>query len=161
MFAGVSNHAEVSVANQRLLAEWLAKLVRVYPLQGLGSLDFMLVDGRCYVLEINARIPASAQLYGQSVFIRHVQACLNVFDDADIGQVVPTAYQIIYAQRPIEIPESISWPDWVVDRPGIGAIIGKGQAICSIITKGENTRQVSELLHLRQRFIENILNTGC
>lgn len=159
-FAGVASHAEVSPANQLLLSEWLVKLVRVYPLRGLGSLDFILADGQCYALEINARIPASAQLYGESVFALHIQACLGIWDDANVEQALPAAYRIIYAKDTVRIPESFVWPKWVVDRPYGGAIIGKGQPICSIIAQGNQPSEVSEHLRRRQQIIENILNTG-
>lgn len=161
LFGGVANRAEVSIEHQLLLREWLVKLVAVYPLRGLGSLDFIVSDGRCYLLEINARVPASAQLYGKRVFMRHVQACLDEWGDVDVECCEPAAYQVIYAKQSVMIPDSRSWPDWVVDRPNSGAIIGKGQPICSIIARGNSPIQVDECLRQRQEIIENCLNTGC
>ncbi|MDD1621716.1 MAG: ATP-grasp domain-containing protein, partial [Methylococcaceae bacterium] len=160
VFAGVASHAEVSVVNQKLLSDWLAKLAGVYPLRGLGSLDFIVVDGECYVLEINARIPASAQLYGTSIFALHLQACNGVLDGKAVEQVAPAAYQIIYAREMLRVPESVAWPTWAADRPVCGSIIGKGQPLCSIIAAGNSPRQVLERLRRRQQIIENILNTG-
>lgn len=160
VFAGVASQTEVSLANQKLLSDWLAKLVGVYPLRGLGSLDFIVAEGRCHVLEINARIPASAQLYGESIFALHLRACLGIWDDTLVEQALPSAYRIIYAENTIRIPEDIVWPTWAADRPNGGAIIGKGQPICSIIAAEKSPRQVSEHLRRRQQIIENILNTG-
>lgn len=160
VFAGVGNHAQFPEADQNRVAEWLSKLVSVYPLRGLGSLDFILAEDGCYLLEINARIPASAQLYGKSVFIRHLQGCLGVLNDANREQAGPAAYQIVYAPKTLTIPDAIDWPTWAVDRPESGAIIGKGQPICSIIAAGKSPRQVSEQLSRRLQIIENILNTG-
>lgn len=160
VFAGVGNHAQLPEANQNLVAEWLSKLVGVYPLRGLGSLDFMLAEDGCYVLEINARIPASAQLYGKSVFVRHLQGCLGVLNGANCEQVRPAAFQIVHAPKSVMILDGIDWPIWAVDRPESGAIIGKGQPICSIIAAGKSPRQVSEQLSRRLQIIENILNTG-
>ncbi len=165
-FAGVGNYAVVSKANQVLLHEWLTKLVECYPLRGLGSLDFILHEGNCYVLEINARIPASAQLYGKSVLHWHLRACLGTalqFDPHNgLNKLpVPAAYRIIYARQPVLIPHSMVWPDWVVDRPAGGVFIGKGQPVCSIIISGNSAAQVKHRLRRLQNFIENLLQTGC
>ncbi|MCQ8128550.1 ATP-grasp domain-containing protein [Methylomonas rivi] len=158
LFAGVSNHADVSPRNRALLAEWLEKLVGLYPLQGLGSLDFIVHDGECHVLEINARIPASAQLYGTSVFNKHCLACLGVIDDAD--WVRPAGFQIIFARNELLVPVGLSWPEWAVDRPAGGVFIGKGAPVCSIIAAGNDAAQVETRLRHRQIIIDNFINTG-
>ncbi len=159
LFAGIASHVNVSDDHRRLLYEWLTKLARVYPLRGLGSLDFMLAAGCCYVLEINPRIPASAQLYGKQVFRRHLQACLGVMTD-DAIEAEPAAYQVIYARQSLRVPEVVDWPDWALDRPDGGAIIGMGQPICSIIAAGKSPDQAAECLSARLQIIENILNIG-
>jgi len=158
VFAGVTNCADLSAANQYLVSDWLSRLVGVYPLQGLGSLDFMLVDGRCYLLEINSRIPASAQLYGRSIVSLHIGACQGVLGDVGLPQ--PKGYQIIYAQKPMQVPHNVNWPEWTVDRPFSGALIGKGEPICSIISAGKTVGQVEERLRQQQNFIEKLFKTG-
>ena len=159
-FAGVISHATLPKSIRHLIAQWLKKLLAIYPLRGLGSLDFMLENGQCYALEINARVPASAQLYGNQVFNYHLQACLGCLAKIQGLPLSSAGYRLIYAKREICITEEIAWPKWAVDRPESGAFIGKGQAICSIIANGKNSRQVSLQLIRRQRFMENLLKTG-
>jgi methenyltetrahydromethanopterin cyclohydrolase len=159
MFAGICNHAELAPEKRSLLAEWLEKLVGVYPLQGLGSLDFILQDQQCYLLEINGRIPASAQLYGQSIFALHCQACCaGVL--VEIKPVEPLGYQVVFAAQDTVIPVSMIWPDWTIDRPADGAFIGKGQPVCSIIARGIDADQVVKHLRHQKNIIEQLLNTG-
>jgi predicted ATP-grasp superfamily ATP-dependent carboligase len=158
LFAGVRNHARISPRNRALLSEWLAKLVGLYPLKGLGSLDFIVHDGECYVLEINARIPASAQLYGTSVFNKHCQACQGVLGDAEWAP--PVGFQILFAEKELLVPAGLSWPEWTVDRPASGVFIGKGEPVCSIIAAGNDAAQVEARLRHRQIIIDNFLNTG-
>lgn len=158
VFAGVSNHAQVSPQNQALMSEWLAKLLRVYPLQGLGSLDFIVHNHHCYMLEINARIPASAQLYGSSVFNLHCQACLGQLGDVEPAQ--PSAYQVVFASKDTLIPIGLRWPEWVVDRPVDGSFIGQGQPVCSIIAAGKSAEQVEARLRRKLKFIEHFLKIG-
>ena len=157
-FAGVSNHADVSPRNRALLTEWLENLVGLYSLRGLGSLDFIVHEGDCHVLEINARIPASAQLYGASIFKQHCLACLDVPSDGE--WVLPAGFQIIFAQNDITVPAGLSWPEWVVDRPASGVFIGKGAPVCSIIAAGNDAAQVETRLRHRQIIIDNFINTG-
>lgn len=159
-FAGVISQIDLLCSTRQLIAQWLTKLLTLYPLRGLGSLDFMLENGQCYVLEINARVPASAQLYGKQIFKHHLQACLGRLEPIQTRPTSNAGYRVIYAKREICIAKLIAWPKWVVDRPESGAFIGKGQAICSIIASGKNARQVSLQLIRRQRFMENLLKTG-
>ncbi|WP_347989456.1 ATP-grasp domain-containing protein [Methylomonas sp. AM2-LC] len=160
LFAGVANGAELSLQNQALLSRVLEKLLPVYSLQGLASLDFIVLDEQCYLLEINARPPASAQLYGADVFNWHMQACLGSLPTLSTQATTPCAYQIVFAAFTIQIPDDIQWPDWVHDIPAAGVIIGKGQPICSIIAAENTVQQLSDQLLYRQHLIENILKTG-
>ncbi len=160
MFAGVANCAELAEVLQNQLRHWLSQLVAFYGLQGLGSLDFMLKDCCCYVLEINARIPASAQLYAGPVFACHVQACSGQQLNLSWPQSTPGAYEILYAPREMRIADDCVWPAWVLDRPAGGAFIGKHQPICSIIAAGNTPQHAAKQLLERRQFIENILNTG-
>ncbi|MDD4915752.1 MAG: ATP-grasp domain-containing protein [Methylococcales bacterium] len=178
-FAGIANRAVISAENRRLLCIWLGRLAAAYHLRGLGSLDFMLLDGCCHVLEINARIPASAQLYEPTgrcfshappVFARHLQTLrsagsaltdsLPVYDLADEELYPAAGYQIVFAEKAGRIPEAVVWPEWVADRPFAGAIVGKDQPICSIIAREAEQAQVLTILRRRRQFVENILMTG-
>jgi predicted ATP-grasp superfamily ATP-dependent carboligase len=160
VFAGVINHADIAKTHRQQIEDWLVVLLKIYPLQGVCGLDFIAYQGQCYLLEINARIPASAQLYGKSIFAVHKQACLGEFSSADFKSVQPAAFRIVYASQTCVVPMGLVWPTWIADRPEHGAIIGKGQPICSIIVIGENVREVENQLRIRLELIENLLNTG-
>ncbi|MCQ8118958.1 ATP-grasp domain-containing protein [Methylomonas rosea] len=160
MFGGIASHAEVPVAIQTEIADCLGRLAKSYELRGLNSLDFMLQGDNCYVLEINARISASAQLYGKSLLMKHLQAYQNRLDASVELSKEPSAYQIIYAQKKVTIPERLTWPIWVVDRPNPSAIVATGEPICSIIASGKNSGQVLDNLHRQQRILANLLETG-
>ncbi len=162
IFSGICNKARITKQQQCQLQDWVQKIVDIYPLRGVCGLDFIVQDGQCYVLEINARIPASAQLYGKRVFDFHIQACLGNFNHSRHSRlrVRPRGYQVVYASSDVMVSTEIVWPDWVVDRPVPGVIIGKGLPICSIIAGGKSARQVQMRLAERQKYLENILNSG-
>ena len=159
-FGGIASGAELDITHKNRLLAWLQELIKVYGLRGLASLDFIMTEAGLQVLEINPRIPASAQLYGKNILQRHLQACLDLAPDNINTQLEPSGYQILFAAIDVQIPSGISWPEWALDRPDCGANIGKGQPICSIIASGKSPENVAEQLDLRRQFIENILNTG-
>ena len=172
-FAGLVTQAALPLALQQLLCDWLARLVAATGLRGLGSVDFMVQDGQCYVLEINARPPASAQLYDSKsmpVFVRHLAALQDAVPASAISVSVcrppaepvfkPSGYLVVYADETMHIPEAMCWPQWVVDRPRGGAIIGKGLPICSIIARENDQAQVLPVLQQRRQLLEKLLITG-
>ena len=157
-FSGISSNAELSDTHYLRLLEWLLRLQEIYPMRGLGSLDFILQDSGCYVLEINPRIPASAHFYGAPVFDWHRQACLHGDIDGFAPLQTAAAYELVYAQQIVNISDNLSWPDWARDLPAAGAIIPQDQPICSIIATSENATQAEQLLQQRRQYLEHLLN---
>lgn len=157
IFSGIHNRASLPESLTRQMSEVLQRILTIYPLQGLGSLDFIVHDQTAYLLEINPRIPASAQLYDAKILQHHLLACQK----QQLPKRLPTpqfaGYQVIYAPDTITIDASINWPAWVYDQPTSGAIIGKNQALCSIIAAVEQSDQLQPLLSERQLFVENLL----
>lgn len=160
LFAGIASHAAIAQGVEMAITRSLNKLATVYNLQGLGSLDFILADQHYYVLEINARPPASAQLYGNGLFSGHFEASLGLCPEELAVSSLPAAYQIIYAPGEIRIPLRMVWPTWTYDIPENGAIISKGHPICSIIASENSAEQVSHQLLERHQFIKKTLITG-
>ncbi|TPQ25528.1 ATP-grasp domain-containing protein [Methylomonas koyamae] len=161
VFGGISSQAELPATTRHQVTEAANKLAAAYRLRGLNTLDFMLDAKGIHLLEINPRISASAQLYGKELLLRHLA---TIFESADIcaGKIStePRAYQTIYATKPQKIESHVIWPDWAVDRPVAGSIVGVGQPICSIIAGGKNSRQVAEQLEQRQAILQTLLESG-
>lgn len=153
VFAGIINHAELSSQQQKTLINWIGKLTAAYGLRGLNSLDFMLCDNNCYVLEINPRPPASMQLYDTDLLTAHMNACHGKLDNLQTKFSAYTAYQILYAQQSIRIAKQIQWPDHCVDLPAAGAIISTGQPICSIIASGKNLADLLSTLRSKKHIL--------
>jgi methenyltetrahydromethanopterin cyclohydrolase len=154
VFAAILNHAEISLVQQQTLTLWINQLTAAYGLRGLNSLDFMLADGICYVLEINPRPPASMQLYEGDLLSAHISNSIDLPGFKNLEGLNPSykAYQILYAQKSTVITEQIRWPDGGVDIPASGAIIGTGQPICSMIASGKNLGLLLKALQLKTDF---------
>ena len=155
VFSGIINSAELSLEQKTQLSGWLAKLVPELSLKGLNSLDFIQFGQTSHVLEINPRPPASMQLYGADLFVRHIKACQGQLLDYGREQVGFTGYQVVYAQQDTQIPGGFEWPEGSLDLPSADTIISTGQPICSMITRSKGPQQVLEQLLKKQALIIN------
>ena len=155
IFSGVVNYTTLSDKQKNQLSAWVAKLVTAYSLKGLNSLDFIQDGDSSYVLEINARPPASMELYSDELLIHHIKACQGELADYKQSQQPYKAYQIIYAPQDMGIPEDFVWPFGVADLPSSGSIIRKGQPICSMITHSQEPGTALEQLQTSQALIIN------
>ena len=156
IFSNIITYPAVDKTVQQTLTSWLALLVTAFKLNGLNSLDFIVKNNQCYVLEINPRLSASVQLY-DGLLSTHIDCCLS-------GQLIkPTispayhAYFVFYAQTDLTIPAKICWPPWVVDIPHSNTLIYTQAPICSIIASGQSEQQVTDLLHLRYHQLTHLL----
>jgi uncharacterized protein len=159
LFSGIINSTNLSSEQKSKIKGWLDLLVPKLSLKGLNTLDFIQSgQGGSYVLEINPRPSASMQLYDADLFARHIKACQGELLADDIMQEGFAAYKIVYARRNTPIPNDFKWPDGFADIPSSGSIIGAGQPICSIITRGTEPDKVLRQLAVKQKLITNHLD---
>ena len=160
VFTGVINQPEVTEVISEIVIRWLDLLVSEYRLKGINSLDFIVNDDNCFMLEVNARPSASLQLYDRHLFTEHIASCIDGrLSEMNISKTYHV-YQVFFADIDIVISEAIKWPLWVVDIPQRGSLINTGMPICSIIACGKNDRQVEESLLLRQQIIKKLIQVA-
>lgn len=156
IFAGIINHSELIETCQARITNWLTKLVPIFELTGLNSLDFIQHNEQSHVLEINPRPPASMQLYQPNLLLKHIHA--KTIDMANQTKLLPpsiyTGYQIIYAQQTVHIPENYVWENNCLDIPPTGQICRTGQPICSIIAHKKQAHAVLQALNIQQHTIQ-------
>lgn len=115
-----------------------------FGLRGVNGIDIVLRDGDVYVLELNPRYPASAELVeratGTSVFEAHAAAC-----DGELPAAAPAApaagcwgKAIVYARRDVVAGDTRPWlgRDDVRDVPFPGERIARGRPICTVFARG-------------------------
>ena len=149
VFSGIINSCALLNEQKELITAWLKKLVPVFALKGLNSLDFIQADDKSLVLEINPRPSASMQLYDADLLSRHIKACLGELADY-CSHAGYKGYQIIYAKRDVIIPNGFKWPDGCMDLPESGSICLAGQPICSIIAHQKQVQSVMNDLLIKQ-----------
>lgn len=157
IFSGVMNSFEHGSSHKQIVFNWVKRLVIEFGLTGLNSLDFIHHKGQNYFLELNPRPPASMQLYGNNLLAEHIGACQGALGYNAINQSDCKAYQVIYAEDDFVVPRLFDWPPYVVDIPAGGALIRKGQPICSIIVHEKNHQLVfAKLADIQQQLIQNL-----
>ena len=159
VFSGVINSTDLLAEHKALMSQCLQKLVPLFSLKGLNSLDFIQTpDQQFFVLEINPRPSASMQLYDSDLLIRHIDSCRG-----ELSPLPPqkhyTAYQIVYAPYDITIPEAFIWPQECVDLSNVGVTCRKGQPICSIIAHHEQADLLMDTLKIKQYNLLKGLNS--
>ncbi|MBS3965121.1 MAG: ATP-grasp domain-containing protein [Methylomonas sp.] len=155
VFAGAMSNVTLPPDLAHRVEGWLAALARHFGLRGLGSLDFIVDGDVCHVLELNARFSASSALYGCDVFGAHVAACVGDYAGCKVDDF-PRASRVLFADGDWVIPRDLPWPDWAVDRPQPGSLIGKGLPLCSIMAAGFCEADVSERLEHAEHFIRQL-----
>jgi methenyltetrahydromethanopterin cyclohydrolase len=153
VFSGVVNSSELLNEQKSLITDWLNKLVPVFALKGLNSLDFIQSANCSYVLEINPRPSASIQLYDVDLLIRHIKASKGTFADCLPVYKDYKGYQIVYAEHDLIIPDKFEWPEWCMDLPESGSIIRTAQPVCSIIAHQKLSQQIAEQLLIKRQII--------
>jgi uncharacterized protein len=157
VFSGIINSTNLLPETKKLLSSWVDRLVSELSLKGLNSMDFIQFDQASFVLEINARPPASMQLYNEDLFARHIKACQGELVKYQPIRAVVSAYQIVFALQDSLIPDNFDWPKGAMDIPISNTIIRSGQPICSMIAHGNEPKQVLKQLLIKQELITNQL----
>ncbi|MCI0734273.1 MAG: ATP-grasp domain-containing protein [Methylococcaceae bacterium] len=167
-FSGVMNHAELTNRQKVQLGEHANKLVNSASLVGLNSLDFLIEDGECKVLELNPRPGASLMLYDDrfplGLLAEHIHAVRNL----EVRGPNPETFgclglEIVFADRSCVPRQDLRWPNWTVDRPMPGTIIAAGEPLCTVTADAASGKALRALLlHRKQqirdhffRFVEN------
>lgn len=151
VFAGVLGPVAVSAALQREIASAVSEMTRTWSVRGLASIDFMLGDdGRSEVLELNARLPASASLYAQRQPLRlHWQACLH--DELPPSDLRPPNDEVrgvrtVFTPRALHLDARaaaiLAARPRTHDLPKPGARVAGHGPLCSLSAAGADARAV-------------------
>lgn len=155
-YAGAINHVKIDDQAQETALNYARVLIKEYKLVGLNSIDFICSNGTVYVLEINPRIPSTYELYESKdggLMNDHIAACLQQVLPKTRSKPLLRAHAIVYAPTEIIVPETMSWPLWVADRPESQDVIKKYDPLCSVFAGGKNYAQTNEMIKTRKRFI--------
>jgi len=152
--SGIMNVTVLTDAQKEQVADHLEKLIKSAPLKGLGSIDFILEDGYCKVLEINPRPSASLALYDldypQGLLNAHVRAADGQPLDEVVMPKCVRAMETVYSHRVCVVPNRPGWPNWIKDRPWPESTVALDVPLCTITASGVTRSFVEKQLKNRK-----------
>ncbi len=157
IFSGLISQPEIDDELKTQVSLWITKLVQDFSLKGINSLDFIVSENDCFVLELNTRPSASMQLYQNDLFSEHVKSVLSETIEPSNYEGGYHGYKIIFAETDIVIRNNIQWPVGVVDIPVAGSIIHTEMPICSIIARENSEQLVLDQIQSKQQLIKKLL----
>jgi predicted ATP-grasp superfamily ATP-dependent carboligase len=156
-FGGAARPARLDDRLAGRLSEAVESLAPATGLVGLNSADFMMRDDGFDLIEVNPRPGATLDSFdlddAAPLFRRHLEACRGRLPNAWTPAAGAAASAIVYAERPIVVPEGLSWPDWTADRPPPGTAVGRGEPVCTVFARAGTTPQARDLAIARARAV--------
>lgn len=143
----------------------LDRLVRVVGLRGLNGLDFLLDGASIAALEVNPRPTATFELYEDDFpegLVRwHIRSFAGPVPDfrdrLQRRQACARSYAVLYAERPLRVPDDVSYPGWCRDLPTGGSLIAPGAPVLSVFAAGEDAAAAQRCLQQRQHAMQRML----
>lgn len=188
-YGGAASHVELSQEVRMQLYNAAEQLTVFFGLRGLNSLDAIveadedaldILSKQVYVLEVNPRLSATADLYANidgtpdvnssgNLLDKHIQASLNshklantYLRDYSRNQEFirkSKAHAVVYAASDMEatITWPIAWKDWVVDNPSRPLQILAGEPVCTAVAFAEDAQKAKRLAQDRVKKIQSLL----
>ena len=148
----------------------LHALVPAFGLRGLCSLDFLAFEHgeeRIEALEINPRVPASAQLYaaaGVRVIEAHVRACEHGVLPTPTATIdAPRGIATVFAPRELRVSDAAT--QWLATQPDVHDIplratrFRTDDPVCSVSAGGDDAVAVQQQLMQRTQALLAALET--
>lgn len=149
----------VPLKTRRAAIEKMKEISRViaeaFKLKGCNGIDFVISRGEPYVLEVNPRIPGSAELlemaHGFNVIDVHIKACLGNLRSLKLK--TPRKFyakKILFADRDIIYKERL---DFIKDMPHYGERIDRESPICTVFGEGKTREECCTDLSNKERLV--------
>jgi predicted ATP-grasp superfamily ATP-dependent carboligase len=156
-YGGAARPAELSRDLEARLTESVERVAQCFALRGLGSADFLVNGDEARLLEVNPRPGATLDIFDSEAdpLLRiHLEAVLdNRLPTALRNLPAATASAIVYATEPITVTQTMIWPDWTADQPGIGERIDKDRPICTVWARSRTKVEARRLVEERSSII--------
>jgi len=156
-YGGAARPAELSRDLEARLTDSVERVAECFALRGLGSADFLVNGEEASLLEINPRPGATLD-----IFDSEAEPLLRIHLEAVLDNRLPTALRnlpaasasaIVYATEPITVSQTMIWPDWTADQPGIGERIDKDRPICTVWARSRTKVEARRLVEERSSII--------
>lgn len=142
------------------LVQALNEITQASGLKGLASLDFIIDNDDFYILEINPRFTASAELtrFQSALFQWHLQALHGeLVSNHTVGTDKPRLLTYYYAEQDCVICAQPHWPESCHDLPAAATPIAKHHPVCTIIVEAETRADCEKALQTQRLLVQQNL----
>ncbi len=170
-WSGSISGVELSDRDRSAALKFATALVSGSQFTGVFGIDFIVNRNGIWPVDINPRIPASAEIVGQHVIRRHLSAFGIHCDQAAvpnhphvIGKAVifnrsgvPIRFsRKLLAAFPVRC-ESLPCETSIADIPGCGTVIETGKPVLTVFASGESQQEVrAKLSALQQKILRRL-----
>jgi predicted ATP-grasp superfamily ATP-dependent carboligase len=150
-YGGAVRPAALAPATQQALREATDRLARAAGLVGLNSADFRVRPDGFDLLEINPRPGATLDLFADAagLFQWHLDACRGRLPAGPPGFAGAAAAAVVYAPRPLVLPDDFAWPAWTADRQPPGLPVPLQAPLCSVLATAADAAAARALVEHR------------
>ena len=158
-FSGVYSRFSPGDGHRRQMIDMARKLTGSLQLRGANGIDCVFEGDQVLLLELNARPPATLELYEQALpeggVAAHIAACNGVLSKPSVeGQA--RGYRVHYAEQDQRVGR-VLWPEWCSDRPPADTHCLKGAPVCGLHATGNSSIEVAGLLQERLEQIRSLM----
>ncbi|MFT3730615.1 MAG: ATP-grasp domain-containing protein [Hyphomicrobium sp.] len=128
-------------------------------LKGMASFDFIVSDGVPYLLEVNPRPGASADVLDDPTgnFFRAQMAAWANGEYWPGERTAPKAMAILHADRGPVILGNTPWPEWSADRGASGTVVPEGAPLASVFAEAATADAAEALARSRLAELEDLI----
>lgn len=161
-YAGAIGAAAPRGGAVRVMRRAAQRLTSTLGLRGINGLDFVLQGDAALLLELNARPPATLELYEPALpnggLGAHLEACAGDLP-APRADDLARGHRLLYASTDLTVP-AFDWPEWCSDRPLSGSRVAAGAPLCSVRASGIDRNQVKQSLRTRAAQILRLIESS-
>lgn len=153
--AQIQTPIQLSHTLEQRLQHAIHSITKASQLRGLCSLDVIIDGDEFYILEVNPRFSASAELnnYQTQLFQWHLNATAGELPKLPINTDPSVRFlAFYYAEKNSVICAHPIWSDSCHDLPAADSQITKGAPVCTIIVKADNHADCAAAL-IEQRYL--------
>jgi predicted ATP-grasp superfamily ATP-dependent carboligase len=128
-------------------------------IKGMASFDFIVNDRTPYLLEINPRPGASADVLDDAAG-DHFRAHMAAWAGAEYwpgASAAPKAMAILHADRGALVIGDTPWPEWSADRGAPGTLVPEGTPLASVFAEGTTADAAEALARARLAELEDLI----
>ena len=164
LFAGATEAKSLDNHLKAKITSYAKKISQTLSLRGLNSLDFLIHDNACFILELNCRPSATLALYDEDfmggILAAHIRAsCYGALESPRERDNIK-GFKVVIAEQTLEIPSGFAWPAGCFDRPKDQSILSKGDPLCTVEAQGASETECHRQLDRKEQMLLNQLLTG-